>query len=269
MYNEAGESMRTRVRLLVRSLLFMFGCAVVLAFAGVLAKYSPVWRSNLTVAAVSSAGALFLTMIFARWDGIGLTDVGAAFNWRSLPRFAFGWAVGSALVAAVAGISLAAGHVQWQRIQGSQPWVVLVTLLTYVALSCREELSFRGYPLRRLETVFGVCGSQIFVALIFALEHVVGGWGWRPALLGAGVGSLLFGMAAISTRGLAVPIGIHGAWNFGDWIMGGKDPGGLWRVVAESGFEQQAAFVRTAGYVAVMAAGTFCFWMWHRRRNAN
>lgn len=260
--------MGTRARLLIRSLLFIFGCAVVLAFAGPLAKYSPTLRSNLTIAAVSSAGALLLTIIFTRWDGIALTDVGAAFRWRSVPRFAFGWAVGSVLVAVVGGISVAAGHVQWQRVGGSQPWVVLVTLLTYVALSCREELSFRGYPLRRLETVFGVWGSQILVALIFALEHVAGGWSWRTALLGAGVGSLLFGMAAISTRGLAVPIGIHGAWNFGDWLLGGKDSGGLWRLVAESGFEQRAVFVRTACYIAVMAAGTFCFWLWHRRRSA-
>lgn len=269
MYNKAGESTRTRVRLMVRSLLFMFGCAVVLVFAGPVAKYSPAWRLNLTVGTVSSAGALFLTMIFVRWDGIRLADVGAAFNWRSLPRFAFGWVVGSVLVAAVAGISLAAGHVKWEHIQGSKPSVVWVTLLTYVALSCREELSFHGYPLRRLETVFGVWTSQILVALVFALEHVIGGWGWRPALFGAGIGSLLFGMAAISTRGLAVPIGIHGAWNFGDWMVGGKESGGLWRVVVDSGFEQRAALVRTAGYVAVMAAGTFCFWMWHRRRNTN
>lgn len=182
MHNEAlGESRRTRVRLFVRSLLFMFACAVVLAFAGPLAKYSPAWRSNLTVAAISSAGALLLTMIFTRWDGIRLTDVGAAFNWRSLPRFAFGWVVGSVLAAAVDGISFAAGHVQWQRIQGPQPGVVLVTVLTYVTLSCREELSFRGYPLRRLETVFGVWSSQILVALVFALEHVGGdGRGGRP-----------------------------------------------------------------------------------------
>lgn len=260
---------RLRIHLLLRALLFMFGCALLLVFAGPLAKYFSSWRPNLTVAALASFGSLLLTMIFVRWDGIGLTDVGAAFNWWSLPRFAFGFLAGSALVAAVAGISFAAGHVQWHRVQGSKPWVVFVSLLIYVALSCREELSFRGYPLRRLETVLGVWGSQILVALIFALEHVVGGWSWKSALLGAGVGSLLFGMAAISTRGLAVPIGIHAAWNFGDWILGGKDADGFWRVVAENGLEQRAAFERTVAYITVMAAGTFCFWMWHRRRNTN
>src|SRR5450432_2603973 len=118
---------RLRIHLLLRALLFMFGCAVLLVFAGPLAKYFSSWRPNLTVAALASLGSLLLTMIFVRWDGIGLTDVGAAFNWRSVPRFAFGFLAGSALVAAVAGISFAAGHVQWHRVQGSKPWVVFVS----------------------------------------------------------------------------------------------------------------------------------------------
>jgi membrane protease YdiL (CAAX protease family) len=55
------------------------------------------------------------------------------------------------------------------------------------------------------------------VAFAFAVEHVVGGMRWLHAILGAGIGSLLLGMAALATRGLAMPISLHAAWNFGQW----------------------------------------------------
>lgn len=139
-----------------------------------------------------------------------------------------------------------------------------ITLLTDIALSCREELGFRGYPLRRLERSFGLWEAQIIVALVFALEHMAGGWPWERALLGAGVGSLLFGMAAIATEGLALPIGLHAAWNFGDWMLGGKGSAGLWKPVVEEGRQGRAQLVGTA-YLVAIGSATFAFWIWNRR----
>lgn len=46
------------------------------------------------------------------------------------------------------------------------------------------------------------------VALFFILCAVLLA---SQAIVGAGVGSLLYGMAAITTRGLAVPIRLHAA----------------------------------------------------------
>ncbi|MEG9435147.1 CPBP family intramembrane metalloprotease [Edaphobacter sp. HDX4] len=69
--------------------------------------------------------------------------------------------------------------------------------------------------------------AQFAVALVFALEHLAGGATWINAILGTVGGSLLFGMAAIVMRGLAVPIGLHGAWNFGQWTLGEKESSGI------------------------------------------
>lgn len=143
---------------------------------------------------------------------------------------------------------------------------IAVTLITYVLLACREELAFRGYPLRRLYSSFGLWGSQAIVAVAFALEHVAGGSTWMNAILGAAVGSLLFGMAAIATRGLAVPIGLHAAWNFGDWMHGGKASGGLWRPIGPENYQARADIVAMGGYVAVMVASTATCWWLNRRR---
>ncbi|MDQ6769911.1 MAG: CPBP family intramembrane metalloprotease [Gemmatimonadota bacterium] len=138
-------------------------------------------------------------------------------------------------------------------------------LIIYVLLASREELAFHGYPLRRLNSLFGLWVSQFVVALVFASEHVAGGSTWVQALLGASVGSLLFGMAAISTGGLALPIGLHAAWNFGDWMHGGKNSGGVWHPVGLEAFRDRADRAAMIGYVVVMIAATLAFWRTHRR----
>src|SRR6266705_3115687 len=111
-------------------------------------------------------------------------------------------------------------------------------------------------------SVFGV--RKFIVVLAFAAEHMAGGLPLSRAILGAGVGSLMFGMAAIATRGLALPIGLHAAWNFGDWIRGGKGFGGYWTPVVENGFEEQTMFWGMISYVLVIGLATLGFWRWHR-----
>lgn len=74
------------------------------------------------------------------------------------------------------------------------------------------------------------------------------------ALFGAFVGSILFGMAALTTRGLAVPIGVHAAWNFGEWIVGEKEIPGLWKPVIPGGHSATADHItrqRTCWYSAL------------------
>lgn len=261
----ASENTSLRWRLLGRVVLFILGCAFVLAATAPLTRALPGLWPDLVLGTVASLGAFGLTVLFVRWERLHLEDVGAAPAWRSLPRFALGFLVGLFLVALSASVSAAIAHVRWVRAPGITFTATTVTLLTYIVLSCREELGFRGYPLRRLERFSGLWGAQVIVALVFAVEHMVGGWPWERALLGAGVGSLLFGMAAIATRGLALPIGLHAAWNFGDWMLGGKGSAGLWKPVVEEGRQGRAQLVGTIAYLAVIGSATLAFWIWHRR----
>ena len=52
---------------------------------------------------------------------------------------------------------------------------------------------------------------------------------FRAARGARSVGSLLWGVALLITRGFAILIGMHAAWNFGDWMRssGGKAEGGI------------------------------------------
>jgi uncharacterized protein len=263
---DPNENKSSQWRLLGRVMLFILSCAFLLAATSPITQRIPGLWGNLALGSVASLGAFALTVVFVRWDGISLKSVGAALAHGSWLRLASGFLVGLVLVSIYTLISAVAGHVRWTRAPGNGFATAMMSLLTFLAISCREELAFRGYPLLRLNKSFGVWRAQIIVALVFAAEHMAGGWPLSRALLGAGVGSLMFGMAAIATRGLAVPIGLHTAWNFGDWILGGKGSPGLWQVVVEEGHQQRAQLIGTMGYLTVMTLATFTLWIWYRSK---
>jgi membrane protease YdiL (CAAX protease family) len=248
-----------------RVLLYFVACAVLLAATAPFDRRIPGIPPGMLTGLVTSIGTFILTVVFVRWDELRLDDVGAAIGKKSLPRFFAGFLLGLFLVVLHVSIEASAGHLRWVRADGVGFLDIAMMLIAYILLACREELAFHGYPLRRLNSLLGLWSSQIIVALVFALEHVAGGSSWTQALFGAGVGSLLFGMASLATRGLAVPIGLHAAWNLGDWLHGGKTSGGLWRPVGLDVYSERADRAAMIGYVVVMVAATFAFWLWQRR----
>ena len=245
-------------------LLFLICNLIVLAATAPLAAALPVATQGVAIGAVASVVAFALTALFLRWDGLPLGDVGVAVERGSVLRLAIGFALGLLIVALHASIVAIAGHVRLTRSPEVGAGTIAITVVAYLCLSCREELAFHGYPLRRLQSLFGVWLAQSIIALVFAAEHVAGGVTWGHALLGAGLGSLLFGMASIATRGLAVPIGMHAAWNLGDWMRGGKPTQGLWKPVIEDRFTGRAPMISEIAYVVVMSAATLAFWWWYR-----
>lgn len=250
---------RLRAALLI--LLFFVACATLLAAVGPFDRIIPGLPAGLLTGVVTSVGTLLLTVVFVRWEKMRLADVGAAIGKQSVSRFAVGFGLGLLLVAMHVSIEAIVGRVRWIRSESVGPGTIAMMLATYILLACREELAFRGYPLRRLNSVYGLWISQIVVSIVFALEHVAGGSSWMQAFLGAGIGSLLFGMAALATRGLAVPIGLHAAWNFGDWLHGGKGSGSLWRPIISDAYQNSADRAAMAGYIIIMIVATVAFWI--------
>jgi hypothetical protein len=172
-----------------------------------------------------------------------------------------GFALGLLLVALQTCFVMLAGHVHWVRTPPIGLASIGTALLAYATLASREELAFRGYPLRRLDNRFGIWTGQLVVAFVFAMEHVAGGSTWANAILGAFTGSLLFGMAALAMRGLAVPIGLHAAWNFAQWTLGEKETAGLWRPIVEQGYKQRVDHMGMLGYLLVFGSATVAFYL--------
>lgn len=252
-----------------RVLLFMVGCAATLAAATPLfANFPGIWQ-ELSAGLTAALGALLLTLAFAHWERLRLKDVGVAPDSGSLGHLLLGFIAGVLIVGIWASALILTCGLKLAPEPERLPAHVAMQLAVYVVLSCREELGFHGYPLRRLNQVFGLWPAQILVALIFALEHKVGGSSWAQAFLGSGMGSLLFGMASIATRGLAVPIGMHAAWNFGQWMLGLKGAHGLWQVIVPEGRAEAIENIAMIIYIALFGIATMVLWLWHRRSAHN
>lgn len=255
----------------LRALGFLIACPVMLILAGPLTKAVSPEAGPFVVGTITSFLTLLLTILFVRWDGLALRDVGASFSTRTPSRILFGFVVGTSIVALQDLVIYAGGHTHWivNDAHRPSPGIVSLALAGYLMLALREELAFRGYPLRRLESAWGIWWALLLTGIAFTLEHSAGGWSWSRSLLGPPAGALLFGMAALATRGIAVPLGIHMAFNFGQWLMGQKEIAGVWRPVADPGFGRQSETLGYIGYLAGMLLAAWGFWLWKKRRSCS
>ena len=151
---------------LARVVLFIISCAVLVAVAAPFGTKLPGHWPEVVIGTVAALGALVLTALFVRWEKLRIEDVGAAPDARSPLRLAIGFAGGLFLVAVWALISVAAGQMRWVRTPGVELGSGAIALMGYLALSCREELAFHGYPLRRLQSRFGIWPAQLMVAIV-------------------------------------------------------------------------------------------------------
>jgi CAAX protease family protein len=244
-----------------RVLLFCLISAVILATLSSLTRGLPnQWSQHLLVslAAIITFG---LTIFFVRLEGLTLNDVGVIPRRGSLLRVGIGFLIGLFLSVLQPVLVLLTGHLEIIPASVSIG-VVMLNLLLYFLIALREEIAFRGYPLRSLNYALGSWWAQAVIAIIFSLEHVLGGMTWMHAFLGSGIGAILFGMAAIKTNGIALPIGLHAAWNFGQWCMGFKNEPGIWKTIVEKGFESKVEMNGFISYLVVMIMAILVFYFY-------
>jgi hypothetical protein len=179
-----------------------------------------------------------------------------------------GFGIGLLLVAIHTVITASVAPIRWVRAEDPTISRTLMWFFIFVFFATREEWTFRGYPLRVLAARWGPWPAQITLAIVFGMEHALGGATWQNAMLGAGAGALLFSTAALASGGLALPIGMHVAWNFGDWLRGGRGGGGLWDIVVVDGLTDRADWVALGTYLTLVAAASLGFDRWGRWRSA-
>jgi membrane protease YdiL (CAAX protease family) len=250
-----------------RVLLYCVGCAITLALTSGITKGMSNNFSSYAALLLAIIITIGLTLLFVRWEQINLNDIGMMPGKYTISRVVVGFIIGLAMaVLQPLILILFNSHIHLALSPKIAIMQVIDAFILYMLIAIREEIAFRAYPLRSLDRMMASWVALAIVLIIFSLEHILGGMTWVQAFLGAGVGSILFGVAALSTKGLAMPVGLHIAWNFGQWLVGFKDDTGIWRAVVDKGYEQQVQQMGLCFYLLVMALGISGFYVYWRKK---
>jgi membrane protease YdiL (CAAX protease family) len=140
----------------------------------------------------------------------------------------FGLALGALLLAGVYALELAMG---WVKVTGTlvsppgQPFVaaILADAIVVVGIAGWEEMAFRGYLIKNLaeglySKIIGARWATVIAILIpslfFGLAHFSNENATMLSIVNTMIFGALFGAAYVLTGELALPIGLHFAWDF-------------------------------------------------------
>ena len=178
-----------------------------------------------------------------------LVELWGKFDARWLKELFIGGLIGSALMLIPAFVLAIFGLVEW-RWNPEGISVLLPSLSLFAGVAVAEELLFRGFVFQRLISGVGQWIAQLSMAAYFLLTHLnnpgMTGSIKVMASLNIFLASILFGLAFIRTRSLAMPLGLH--W-MANWVQGGILGFGV------SGTEQSGLLMPTFGDAPIWLTG--------------
>ena len=212
----------------------MIAYRVILLAASVPKGMAPPRYADLVWGTTASLAFVGLTRFLLAREARSPRDVGIALDFQSLRHLLIGLAIGAAVYGATLAVnSLALGPLTFTTPTWPSASMWVLMLASYLALSCMEELGFRAYALRTLAPSIGAWPAQLVIAVAFAASHLLFGWSWLTVVLGVLPSALLFGIVALRSGGVAMPIGVHAALNIAQWLVGAKDVRGVWILSAD------------------------------------
>jgi membrane protease YdiL (CAAX protease family) len=150
-----------------------------------------------------------------------LTELFGMFNTDWFKEFGAGCLMGSALMLVPALMLQTFGWVNlhWNFMDVS---TLASSLSLFAGIALAEELLFRGFVFQRLHSGLGLWPAQLLTAAFFLLTHLnnpgMSGDIKVLASINIFLASILFGLALIRTKSLAMPLGLH--W-MANWMQGG------------------------------------------------
>lgn len=146
-----------------------------------------------------------------------ITEITGNFNLSWTRQFFAGLATGAALMIFPAIILTLSGFANWQ-INDFTFSTIFSGLIIFVGVALAEETLFRGFVFQRLIESLGQWPAQLLTAGMFLLTHLnnpgMTGTTKIFASLNIFIASVMFGLAFIKTKSLALPMGIHFMANF-------------------------------------------------------
>lgn len=269
---QADSSFLSQKSELISVLLFWGGYVLITLFVGFVTSIfinSEVWQLT-AWGFICSIGLIALSKIFLRFEKSKHTEFNFRLSTSGFRGLSMGFLIGAVSFGVhVAFVSLFAGPIRFEIVSDIGAIAVLIFLARFLSTSLMEEIGFRGFALQKLKSNMGTWPAVILTSIVFGLSHLMYGWDIQTILLGVVPGGLLWGMSAVATRGIAVPIGLHAAWNFTGWFAGNRAEVGVLRMIIDEDSLALTQTVGTISYLFIFISLTFIFWWVQKKRSEN
>ena len=176
------------------------------------------WEAQLWLGGIATLGVSWL---FLALEKRSLSSIGLVLNRRWGMEFFVGTAIGFLLMACVALTVWGFGGFHWEKAAGNGLASLGSGAWLFLAVAFREEIHFRGYGFQRLAEGTWIWVALVIASIYFAFAH------WNNpgmsgdtkiwASLNICLAGILLGLSYLKTRSLAMPMGLHLAWN---WTQG-------------------------------------------------
>jgi membrane protease YdiL (CAAX protease family) len=160
---------------------------------------------------------LIATVICQLFRKEPVTQIIGKFNLSWFRQLFIGLIIGAILMIFPALILTVFGFARWQ-LNDSSFLTIISGATVFIAVAIAEELLFRGFLFQRLIESLGRWPAQLIIAGMFLLTHIN-----NPGMIGITkllasvnifIASIMFGLAFIKTKSLAMPVGFHFMANF-------------------------------------------------------
>jgi uncharacterized protein len=262
-------------RILGFVLAILAGVVVVAPLALLAPVGMPFWLTPLPPTLIILAA----TWAFARMDDTSLAALGLPFGREAFRPLALGFLVGAALILATFLLIALPGTVAYLGDAGTAMdyfRFLALALLFFALAAALEELLFRGYAFRVLESAAGPLAAVLVSSALFALAH---GWNPNVALLGLAnifLAGVLLAVAYLRTRSLWFVTALHAGWN---WVMAAvldAPVSGIEQLdtplydlrVGGPSWWSGGTFGPEAGVPATLVLAAATAWFWRSRRAA-
>ena len=251
------------------SAVFVITFTLLLMLGSWVKSFTPDRYDRLAYGLVGTVLAFGVTLAFLRWEKQVLSWIGLVWESRTPIRFLMGLGIGIVLAALIMAFVAGYANVGIYRNTDFKPTAFLIGCLSIFFLAWMEEIAFRAYPLVTLQRSSDIWTTQIVIAILFALYHVAGGWDAKYAFIGPGAWSLIFSLAAIRSKGIAMSTGIHVAANLVQSSVGEGDFAYWSMQPSASDIPTMMQHVKYGGIMTqmgILALGIAMTWVYGRKK---
>ncbi len=224
-----------KTKSIVKAVLFCVVFTILLFIFSFAKSFTPNGFERLAHGVIGTLAVLSATVLFLRFDRKQFSNIGLTFQRDTVVKFFVGVITGVVIMGLLAVSVIYATNLEVEVNQASNLAHFLLVTAPLLPLAFMEELGFRAYPLQILKSKVGIWLSIIITSILFALYHLVNGWSIANSFYGPAVWGLIFGLAAIYSKGIAMPTGIHYAANLTTSAFGAKNTAASIWTVAQPG----------------------------------